>query len=422
MTAFDCAIVGGGFSGSAVAANLARRAEPGFTLALFEPGEIGRGAAYGTPHGEHLLNTRAQAMSVFADDRDHFVRWLGARGGPTDFVSRRLYGDYVGETAARAFERIRFRHVGDRVTAVAPRDGGFAIESLEGESLHARTVVLATGNPLPADDFLPREVRSHPGYVADPWRFDYRRVGGHVLLIGSGLTSLDVLVALRAAGHRGMIHLLSRRGRFPEKHEDVIAYDVIPALETQDARTLLRSFRRHVDDAMARGFDWRAVLDALRPEAEAIWRRLSATEHRRFERHLRAQWERRRHRVPPQVDAVRHELAREGRLRSYVGRLRDMQCGRLTIALKVGGTVELHPDWIVNCTGLGPERGRLGYRPRPDLGALDAVGNPVEGMWIVGPPARSVRFESTAVPEVRGMAETVAFEVLRARLLNSQAS
>ena len=36
------------------------------------------------------------------------------------------------------------------------------------------------------------------GYVADPWRFDYRIVGGEVLVIGSGLTALDVLVALKA--------------------------------------------------------------------------------------------------------------------------------------------------------------------------------------------------------------------------------
>jgi uncharacterized NAD(P)/FAD-binding protein YdhS len=81
--------------------------------------------------------------------------------------------------------------------------------------------VLATGNPLPADAFLPREVRMHPGYVGDPWRFDYRVVGGHVLVIGSGLSSLDVLVALNASGHRGAVHIVSRHARFPEVHADV---------------------------------------------------------------------------------------------------------------------------------------------------------------------------------------------------------
>jgi uncharacterized NAD(P)/FAD-binding protein YdhS len=422
VSEFDCAIVGGGFSGCAVAANIARRAEPSFALAICEPDELGRGAAYGTAHSEHLLNTRAQAMSLFADDRDHFVRWLGARGGPADFVSRRLYGDYVGETALTTLERVRFTHFRERVTAVRREADAFAVEFAWGAPLRARTVVLATGNPPPAGDFLPAEVRAHSGYVADPWRFDFRVVGGHVLLIGSGLTALDALVALRSSGHRGMVHVLSRRGRFPGTHADVAPYDVIPALDTHDARALLRSFRRHVRDAMARGFDWRAVVDALRPEAEAIWRRLPALEQLRFERHLRTHWERHRHRAPQQVDAVRDELARANRMRTYVGRLRDMRCGRVTVALRDGGVAELYPDWIINCTGLGREPAHLGYWADADLSAVDRRGSAVPGMWVTGPPARGVRFEATAVPELRGMAESVAFEVLRTRLLSSRAS
>ena len=105
MIELDVAVVGGGFSGCALAANLARSAPPGFSFALFEPEALGRGAAYGTIHHEHLLNTRAHAMSLFSGEPDHFVRWLGPRGAPSDFVSRRLYGEYVGEVAARALRR-----------------------------------------------------------------------------------------------------------------------------------------------------------------------------------------------------------------------------------------------------------------------------------------------------------------------------
>ena len=137
---------------------------------------------------------------------------------------------YAGSSAAavRVRRRIRHRH-----------------------SVPHAAVVLATGNPLPNGVFLPREIRLHPGYIDDPWRCDYRRVGGHVLAIGSGLTALDVLVALDACGHRGVVHVLSRRGRFPNVHADVAPYDVIPALDTRDARALLRSFRLHVRKAAA---------------------------------------------------------------------------------------------------------------------------------------------------------------------------
>jgi uncharacterized NAD(P)/FAD-binding protein YdhS len=354
MIEVDVAIIGGGFSGCAVAAQLARRTRAGLALALFEPNELGRGAAYGTPHSELLLNTRAHMMSLYPDDPDHFVRWLGPRGGRMDFVSRRLYADYVGENARRAFERTQFIVVRDRVCTVQRTHyGSFTIETALAVRFEARSVVLATGNPTPTDEFMPREVLLHPGYIADPWRFDYRCVGGHVLVIGSGLSSLDVLVALNASGHRGAVHILSRHGRFPQVHADAAPYDVIPALDTHDAKALLRSFRRHVREAARPGFDWRSVIDAVRPEAETIWRRVNPLERRRFERHLRVHWERHRHRAPQRVEAVRQNYERTGRLRSYAGRFVDMHRGRASIALRGGRTIALRPDWIVNCSGVG---------------------------------------------------------------------
>ena len=99
MIEIDVVVVGGGFSGCAVAANLARHADAISSLALFEPDELGRGAAYGTPHREHLLNTRASQMSLYSDEPGHFVSWLGSRGGPDDFLPRQLYGEYVGDVA-----------------------------------------------------------------------------------------------------------------------------------------------------------------------------------------------------------------------------------------------------------------------------------------------------------------------------------
>jgi uncharacterized NAD(P)/FAD-binding protein YdhS len=435
MNEVSVAVVGGGFTGCAVAANLAQRSA-GLSLALFEPDELGRGAAYGTRHPEHLLNTRAHQMSLYVDEPDDFVRWLGSRGDATEFVSRRLYGEYVAQTTRRAFERPEYRHVPDRVSAIhRDEGGGFVVETSSGIRFGARAVVLATGNAAPNDEFLPLEVRLHPGYIGDPWRFDYRVVGGQVLIVGSGLTTLDVLVALKSCGHRATVHVLSRRGRFPETHSNGSAYDVIPALDTQSALALVRSFRRHVEDAAERGFGWRAVVDALRPESEAIWRRLPQRERKRFERHLRAHWERHRHRAPQQVDAVRAEYERAGRLETYAGRLVGMVRGNAIIALRDGGSVELRPDWIVNCCGIGrvaammrdpllrtmlardltsPDEGGLGFRATWDLAAIDSSGHRVPGLWIVGPPVRGSRFEATSVPELRGMAASAASQILRA--------
>ncbi|MFY9663141.1 MAG: FAD/NAD(P)-binding protein, partial [Candidatus Cybelea sp.] len=217
MIELDVAVIGGGFSGAAVAANLARHTPRDLTLAVFDPDDLGRGAAYGTRHREHILNTRAHMMSLYVDEPDHFVRWLGPRGAPSDFLPRRLYGEYVAESAQRELRAVRFMHVRERIAKIVRGDsGGFVVESSSGTRYDARSIVLATGNPAPNDEFLPLEVRLHAGYIDDPWRFDYRSVGGHVLVVGSGLTALDVLVALKGCGHRGTVHVLSRRGRYPE--------------------------------------------------------------------------------------------------------------------------------------------------------------------------------------------------------------
>jgi uncharacterized NAD(P)/FAD-binding protein YdhS len=370
-------------------------------------------------------------MSAFPDEPDHFMRWLGGRAGRNDFVSRRTYGDYLVEIANVAFARPRFAVVKERAVVVERGvDFAFAITTASGARFEARSVVLATGHVCPNGDVLPAAATAHPGYVADPWRFDYRPVGGHVLLVGSGLTALDVLVALESSGHRGVVHVVSRRGRFPETHAEGIApYDVVPVIDTSSARAALRSFRTHARDAAQRGFDWRAVVDAIRPECEALWKRLPAAERRRFDRHARTHWERYRHRAPQPVDAVRERYLRGGRLHVHAGRVDGCDGGALTIARTGAESIELRPDWIVNCTGPGRSRSLFGDRllakmladgivtPEPlglglrvggDLAAIDATGKPVAGLWVVGPLAKGSRFEATAVPELRVMAQTLA--------------
>ena len=92
-------IIGGGASGTILAAHLLRNGPPGLQLTLVERRErLGRGIAYDTPHASHLLNTRVGAMSAFADMPDHFHDWLAAQETPADreaFVPRHLYAAYL---------------------------------------------------------------------------------------------------------------------------------------------------------------------------------------------------------------------------------------------------------------------------------------------------------------------------------------
>src|SRR3954451_11148144 len=95
------AIIGGGFSGTIVAAQLARR---GIASALIEgSGRAGKGVAYSTTEPAHLLNVRAEGMSAWAGEPDHFAQRFEAEGGePGGFAERRLFGRYLGEILEEA--------------------------------------------------------------------------------------------------------------------------------------------------------------------------------------------------------------------------------------------------------------------------------------------------------------------------------
>src|SRR5687768_3774256 len=84
------AIVGGGFSGTMLAAQLARR---GIASRLIEGGgRAGLGTAFSTREPAHLLNVRAEAMSALPDDLGHFAR---QSGDPRGFAERRVFGAYL---------------------------------------------------------------------------------------------------------------------------------------------------------------------------------------------------------------------------------------------------------------------------------------------------------------------------------------
>src|SRR5688572_15830407 len=90
----DVVIVGGGFSGTMLAAELAHR---GISAGLIEGGDrAGRGTAFSTPESVHLLNVPAGKMGAWSDRPEHFAATVGAEGyAPADFVPRRRFGTYL---------------------------------------------------------------------------------------------------------------------------------------------------------------------------------------------------------------------------------------------------------------------------------------------------------------------------------------
>jgi len=365
------AIVGGGFSGVALATELLRTGD-GQRVTLLESGpRLGRGIAYDTADSAHLLNTRAERMSLFGADPAHFVRWNQARGRatePNDFVARSVYGDYLEDTvhalASKADRGTFAAQPSTEVRDIAPLHSGFAVVLDGGATLPADEVVLATGHPLPGDPLARWLPGGEPRYLRDPWRsHELAAIGNddRVLLIGTGLTMVDVVLTLTARGHCGGITAISRRGLLPRAqgtaHEPLpqdLADELRRGLSVGNLRRALRVVRGAAAAAKDRGLDWQTVVDALRSSTEPFWGALCAADRRRFVQHLRPYWDVHRHRLPPATAERLEALVGDGRLRVRAARLRAASVTDRGIAVTTHerrGDGTAHYDWIVNCTG-----------------------------------------------------------------------
>src|SRR5450755_4385218 len=100
-------IVGAGFCGTVLAANLLRKPPTGAShIVLVERGPaMGRGVAYAAREFPYLLNVPAARLSADSRDPLQFLRFAQARlpnVDGEDFLPRALYGDYLQDMLCRA--------------------------------------------------------------------------------------------------------------------------------------------------------------------------------------------------------------------------------------------------------------------------------------------------------------------------------
>ncbi|MCD4524144.1 FAD/NAD(P)-binding protein [Nocardioides sp. cx-173] len=434
------AIVGGGASGVLTAVNLLSAAgSEGLSVTIHEAsGIVGRGIAYGTSDPRHLLNVRARHMSAWPDVPSDLLEWAARTGrdlDPQGFLPRRDYAAYLQDTLASvADHRLTVR--AGRVDDIVPLpEGGYELYSAGAVSV-ADAVVLAYGNQEPRDlvvdgDTLP----AAPWHLPNPWDL----AGLHLLpgdatavVVGTGLTAIDTTITFLEKHASRRVVMASRHGLLPFPHvgQQSTAW-VSPPVETPvTADALTAFFRTQVAAAEARGVDWRAVVDGLRPQTQAIWQGMSLDERRRFLATHARFWEVRRHRMAPEVAERLEHYQAEGRLVVLSGGIaRVVDRGRRCDVHigQVGAPVPA--DVLVNCTGPSPditrssdplllalrERGlaapdalHLGLATTADGALLDPDGRVVPGLYAVGPPRKGVLWESTAIPEIRGQAAEVA--------------
>jgi len=448
------AVIGAGFSGTAVAIQILRQwpATAGnLRIVLVDPREeLGAGVAYATRDYPYPLNVAAGQMSLDSATPGDFLdytRSVGIHAAPGDYLPRQVYGDYLRARFAAARDAARAVECEHhRARALQLRRGGDGRWFLwldDGSAVRADDVVLAFGNPPPASFPVFASVAHDERVISDPWSIGLpaHRDIDSVLLVGSGLTMVDA--ALRLAAFRPRvrhIHVLSRHGWLPEPQSSQAIHPTNPevskALATArgSTRRMVRAFRDLARQVHKAGGDWREVLALSRPELPGLWHSLDRTQRARFLRHVRSLWDVHRNRVPAGPLGAVRSLERAGVLAIHAGRLEEVTAvdDAVEVIWRPRGATRTRAwlvDRVINCTGpdsradaqsdpllqsllanglVRSDALSLGIEVAPDGRTLGSDGRPVDRLYYLGPWLRARDWEATAVPELREHAAALA--------------
>jgi uncharacterized NAD(P)/FAD-binding protein YdhS len=385
-------VIGGGFTGAAVAIALSRRAQIPLDIAVIEPrDEVGRGVAYSATDRDHRINAPAASHFVTADDVGGFDRWLRQTGrvdrdpemAAADgslFPQRSELGVYASLTfdqhAARNPSDSRLRHIHSRAMSLAQNGEQFHVRLENGETLIGDLAVVTTSNegPRPPAPFA-TDLSSDPRFLVDPWdtvRLREIEINGRVMLLGAGLTAADVAASILRERPHARVDVISRTGIRPTSRPAVIEPMTQTLWDRLDSRPslfekshgrhetvlgLLRALRKDIAKRTEKGMPWQPAFDDLRESARIVWMGLPLVEKRRFQRHLRRHYDACRFRYPPQTKAILDTAEQSGRLRFHAGTVTAAEAtpSGIHVTWRDRDSRESHSvaiDQVINCIGL----------------------------------------------------------------------
>ena len=159
-------------------------------------------------------------MSALRDDPDDFLRWLRTRSSYTlpeielreRFIPRMVYGDYLRSImhhhlqSADGMTPVRTELVTGEVLDIETAGDKALLRLADSTTVEADRVVLATGNEPPAALPGSEALARHPAWMGDPWQPLEQRLPGEgesIVVLGTGLTTVDVIISLRAHSWMG---------------------------------------------------------------------------------------------------------------------------------------------------------------------------------------------------------------------------
>jgi uncharacterized NAD(P)/FAD-binding protein YdhS len=442
MSRRSLVVCGDGASAVLLVCALARQAGQGLSIVIIgQQAEPGHGIAYSTRNAGHLLNVPAARMSADINRPDQFVRWLDARGIAAgswneSFVPRALYGAYLRDLldiTLKSNPDLTVRFIRGKVKSLLRKNLGWVVAH-DGGTIDADLVALATGNDLPPPlaPHHPRALASH--ICDDPWSRPAVAHDRDILLLGTGLTAIDVAIALRDGGHAGKVFLLSRHGLLPRTHVEPVPAAPLAQPFPISALGLLQAMRARLGPAPAAS-SWQGLMDAMRPHWPQIWQSFPLVEKRRFLRHAVTLWNVHRHRLAPPVG----EFLRQGLTQNLCivkGRLKHLKAaknGLIATIVRAGHESELEIGHVINCTGpnANPDKthdrlienliaSRLARAGEAGIGldvdgrnrVRDKTGTAQPSLLAMAALTRGHWWEITAIPEIAQQAQVMSGAIM----------
>lgn len=421
----DLAIVGGGSTATSFLAQLVAALDPAKErgarrITVFEPlTDVGPGEPYAADLPTNLLNIPAGKMSAYAEDRGHFLKWIQSRGtdvlqkygvshlDPGAFLPRPLFGEYLQDVwrdlclRAQALQ-VHIQRVAARVDGIDlnPEDGSVRLETGAGE-FRAWRVVLCNGN-LPATSYA--ELQGRAGYFSSPYPVAelVSRVGrdASVGIIGTSLSAIDAIVALKESGHAGPMLAVSRSGRLPAVRSTVALSAPVAPPTAEEIASLVQSNEQgltleavfallgdrlaasgdalDLTDILGYGADpelaleqeisasstlprsWQAIAISLNDAIEHAWRLMRDSERRRFYAQWRSLWMTRRATFPMTNALKIKRYLEDGALQIHAGN-NDLSINSAGDGFQVrlldreGNRADRRVEYIVNATGMSTD-------------------------------------------------------------------
>lgn len=375
-----------------------------------------------SPH--YILNVSANNMSAFSNNKYDFCNFLQKnypqilnKIGESGHAPRHIYGEYIEEISSKYLnnnQQISFIQK-EVVTITTNSEANFFITTKDNEKFEANKVVIATSFKQKTLPFsTPKSGKIINKLWNDSLNFHQNPLDNNstCLIVGAGLSAVDVIVGLKNKNFTGKIFVNSRRGNFPKPHisEEFEKPDFIKATDAKNGILFLclkiRKFLKENKE-----FDLRHVVDSIRNITQELWHNLDNDNKKKLLR-LLPYWNIFRHRAPAQSIEIIEQMIKNKQLEIIKGKIESVEEKNGKIIANFDNK-KVTTDYLVNCLGFefNPNKYNLFKQMidekllAPDIMMVKSAN---KNIHLLGGLNIGKHFEITSVPSLRVDVENLA--------------